>query len=239
MYYMDDEDYFEPGEFDEKIEELKNELREHVKKEINDELEKLREENKKLQDIKENFESVKKDYERKKAECESVIQNAEHKARRVRLKELMEQFKITMWSVDWSCLYKKKCDKCGESRRIKVVLPSGKTVDDDCKCRISKKVYYPQEERLYKLSDKYGCTDAWYELSSSSEDGDDFTYSTVVKEIIDHNKDFEEIKNAKSLSGVFFTTKEECQKFCDYINGTETEGYDYDIKGNLFKAREV
>lgn len=30
MYYMDDEDYFEPGEFDEKIEELKNELREHV-----------------------------------------------------------------------------------------------------------------------------------------------------------------------------------------------------------------
>lgn len=32
MYYMDDEDYFEPSEFDEKIEELKNELREHVKR---------------------------------------------------------------------------------------------------------------------------------------------------------------------------------------------------------------
>ena len=38
MYYMDDEDYFEPSEFDTKIEELKNELREHVKKEIKDEL---------------------------------------------------------------------------------------------------------------------------------------------------------------------------------------------------------
>lgn len=48
MYYMDDEDYFEPSEFDEKIEELKNELRESVKKEVKDELEKLREENKKL-----------------------------------------------------------------------------------------------------------------------------------------------------------------------------------------------
>ena len=32
MYYMDDKDYFEPSEFDEKIEELKTELRESVKK---------------------------------------------------------------------------------------------------------------------------------------------------------------------------------------------------------------
>ena len=47
MYYGFD-DYFEPGEFDEKIEELKNELRESVKKEINDEIEKLRKENKEI-----------------------------------------------------------------------------------------------------------------------------------------------------------------------------------------------
>lgn len=194
---------------------------------------------KKLQGIKENFESIKEDYERKKAECDRAMQSAEYKAKRAKLKELMEQFKITMWSVDWDYLYKKKCNKCGKSRKIKVVLPSGKTVDDDCKCGISKKVYHPQEERLYKLSDKYGCTDAWYELSSSSEDGDTFAYSTCVKTIVDHNKDFEKIKNAESLRGVFFTTKEECQKFCDYINGTETEGYDYDLAGKLIKTREV
>lgn len=34
MYYMDDEDYFEPGEFDKKIEDLKNELRESVKRKL-------------------------------------------------------------------------------------------------------------------------------------------------------------------------------------------------------------
>jgi len=62
MYYMDDEDYFGSSEFDAKIEELKNELRKSVKKEVKDELEKLREENKKLQGIKENFESIKEDY---------------------------------------------------------------------------------------------------------------------------------------------------------------------------------
>lgn len=33
MCYWNEENFFEPGEFDEKIEELKNELRESVKKE--------------------------------------------------------------------------------------------------------------------------------------------------------------------------------------------------------------
>ena len=130
MCYWDDGDYFEPSEFDEKIEELKNELRESVKKEINDEIEKLRKENKELQGIKRNFESVKKDFERKKDECDRAIRNAESKAKQARLKELMEHFKVTLWAVSWDYRYKKKCDKCDKNRRIQVALPSGKTVDE-------------------------------------------------------------------------------------------------------------
>ena len=177
---MDDEDYFEPSEFDEKIEELKDELRQSVKKEIKDELEKLRKENKKLQDIKENFESVKKDYERKKTECDRVIQNAEHKAKQARLKELMEQFKIVLWSATWDYQYKKKCDKCNIQRYVKVALPSGKMTNDDCECGIGKLVYYPQEQRLYRLSDAYQQLMAWY----SSNADDDFVYTENVKIII-------------------------------------------------------
>ena len=238
MYYMDDEDYFEPGEFDEKIEELKNELRESVKKEIKDELEKLRKENKKLQDIKENFESVKKDYERKKAECNRAMQNAEHKAKQARLKELMDCFKITLWSVRWDYQYKKKCDKCNFQRYVKVTLPSGKMADDDCECGIGKLVYYPQEQILYRLSDGYRQLMAWYIPRSNAED-DTFTYTKDVKVIIDHDKDFEEI-DEKKLQGTFFTTKEECQEFCDYMNEKEeNSGYDYDLAGKLIKAREV
>lgn len=154
MCYWDDGDYFEPGEFDEKIEELKNELRESVKKEINDEIEKLRKENKELQGIKRNFESVKKDFERKKDECDRAIRNAESKAKQARLKELMEHFKVTLWAVSWDYRYKKKCDKCDKNRRIQVVLPSGKTVDDECSCRVNKKVYYPKENVLYELIER-------------------------------------------------------------------------------------
>lgn len=235
MYYMDDEDYFGPSEFDAKIEELKNELREHVKKEIKDELEKLREENKKLQGIKENFESIKEDYERKKAEYKSAMKKAGTKAARARLKALMEQFKTVMWSANWSYKYKKKCNKCDKDRKIKVTLPSGNVVYDDCKCGERKKTYQPKENLLYMLSDTSGEITGWYKEVA---DGYFDTVGRSAYAIVDHNKDFKELE--ENLWHTFFATKEECQEFCDYMNRKEeNSGYDYDLAGKLIKAREV
>ena len=233
MWNWEDE-CFEPNEFDEKIEELKDELRDSVKKEIKDEIEKLRKENKKLQGIKKNFESVKKDFERKKDECDRAIQAAEYKAKQTRLKELMEHFKVTLWAVDCDYLYKKKCDKCDKYRRIQVTLPSGKVVDDECSCKVSKKVYYPKENALYELCERNRKLMAWYR--EKGDEGEEYyvadAFSEYAKVIVDHNKDFKEIEGEK-LGKVFFTTKEECQEFCDYINKRdEIEGYDYDLKGH-------
>lgn len=239
MCYWNDGDYFEPSEFDEKIEELKNELRESVKKEINNEIEKLRKENKELQDIKRNFESVKKDFKRKKEECDRAIRNAESKAKQTRLKELMEHFKVTLWAVSWDYRYKKKCDKCDEHRTIQVTLPSGRTVDDKCSCRVNKKVYYPKENVLYELCERNRKLMTWYREKGNK--GEEYfvadTCAEHAKVIVDHNKDFKEIEG-EELRKVFFTTKEECQAFCDYINGAEVLGYDYNVEGQLVVQRE-
>lgn len=235
MYYMDDEDYFGSSEFDAKIEELKNELRKSVKKEVKDELEKLREENKKLQGIKENFESIKEDYDRKKAECERVMRNAEAKAKQAGLKELMECVKVTLWSADWKYQFKKKCDMCNEYRKIKVTLPSGNVVYDDCKCGERKKKYQPKENLLYMLSDTSGEITGWYKEIA---DGYFDTVGRSAYVIVDRNKDFKELE--ESLWHTFFTTKEECQEFCDYMNRKEeNSGYNYDLAGKLIKTREV
>ena len=161
MYYEFD-DYFEPGEFDEKIEELKNELRESVKKEINDEIEKLRKENKELQGIKNNFESIKRGFERKKEECERVMKDAEHRAKHARLAELMEQMKLVLWSVTWETRYKRKCNKCDCWRNVKVTLPSGNTVSDTCICAKTARVYHPKENVLYEIADRGLDFRVWY-----------------------------------------------------------------------------
>lgn len=232
------DDFFEPGEFDSQIEELKEELRESVKKEIKDEIEKLRKENKELQGIKKNFDSIKRDFEAKKSECDRVMRNAESKAKQARLKELMEHFKVTLWAVSWDYRYKKKCDKCDKNRRIQVVLPSGKTVDDECDCRVSKKVYYPKENVLYELSERNGEFMAWYR--AEGDRGEEYfaggSCAEYAKVVVDHNKDFKEIET-EELRKVFFTTKEECQEFCDYLNKLEeSAGYDYDLYGKLMKG---
>ena len=235
MCYWDEGDYFEPSEFDEKIEELKEELRNSVRQEIKDEVEKLRKENRELQGIKKNFESVKRDFERKKAECDRAMQNAECKARQVRLKELMEHFKVTLWDVTWDYQYKKKCDKCDKYRIIHVTLPSGKVVDDECKCKVSKKVYHPQENVLYELIERNREFMAWYK--AKGDEGSEYfvadVYAKYANVIVDHNKDFKEIEG-EEWRKIFFTTKEECQEFCDYINDVEEiSGYDYNIDGQL------
>lgn len=238
MCYWNEENFFEPGEFDEKIEELKNELRESVKKEINDGIEKLRKENKELQNIKKNFESIKKDFKKKKDECDRVMRDAESRAKQARLKELMEHFKVTLWAVSWGYRYKKKCDKCNETRRIQVTLPSGRTVDDECSCRVNKEVYYPEENVLYELSERNGEFMAWYK--AKGDKGEEYFVEDIrteyAKTIIDHNKDFKEIEEKELRKKVFFTTKEECQAFCDYLNrDSEVFGYDYDINGKLLR----
>ena len=63
------------------------------------------------------------------------------------------------------------------------------------------------------------------------------TYAEYAEVVVDHNKDFKEIEE-ENLRNIFFTTKEECQAFCDYINGTEVLGYDYNVEGQLVAQRE-
>ena len=189
MYYEFD-DYFEPGEFDEKIEELKNELRESVKKEINDEIEKLRKENKELQGIKNNFESIKRDFERKKEECERVMKDAEYRAKHARLAELMEQMKLVLWSVTWEARYKRKCNKCDCWRNVKVTLPSGNTVSDTCICAKTARVYHPKENVLYEIADRGLDFRVWYK--ERGDKGKEYfiadTIAVIPSKIIDRNK---------------------------------------------------
>ena len=128
MFY-DEEQFFRGGEFDEEIEQLKETLKKSVRKEVLDESEKLRAENKELQGIKANFEKIKRDYEDKKRECDRVMFDAESKAKRARLSEIMEQHKLFLYSPGKRQAYKAKCDKCDRWRQVKVPLPSGSFLD--------------------------------------------------------------------------------------------------------------
>ncbi len=219
MCYWNEEDYFEPGEFDEKIENLKEKLRNSVKQETKDTIEKLRKENQELQSIKKNFEAIKNDFEKKKHEYKIAMRDAECKAKQARLSELMENNKVIVYGVESEYLYKKKCDKCDINRNIQITLPSGKVVNDRCKCNVTMKAYKPKRYELYELSQRVGESKvhAWYKKKIGTVSDYYFEKETTHADMmVDHNVNFEDIVYKRR--GIFFTSAEECQEFCDYLN---------------------
>ena len=173
--------------------------------------------------------------ERKKEECERVMKDAEYRAKHARLAELMEQMKLVLWSVTWEARYKRKCNKCDCWRNVKVTLPSGNTVSDTCICAKTARVYHPKENVLYEIADRGLDFRVWYK--ERGDKGKEYfiadTIAVIPSKIIDRNKNFEEI-NKKEVYGIFFTSFEECQEFCSYLNKKEgVAGYDYDREGNL------
>lgn len=245
MSWYDDEFYNEPSEFDIQMEEFKESLAKAVKSEFLEEMERLKMENQNLQSIKENFEQIKRDYERKKYECEMAKREAEEKAKHMRTEELLEKYKIFLWTVDWEYLYGPKCDKCKDNRTVEISLPSGKKVTDECKCSESRvKVMIPQRMVLWELSDRDHVIAAWYKACGKKEDRY-YTLSYASSVFADGNivkpgTSFDTLAEKEDQIQILFRTKEECLAYCEYLNKKNHVPLDaiYKRDGSLWEDTE-
>lgn len=240
MYNWEDEEFYDESQYASEIECLRDAIRGSVKKEILDEMKRLETENKKLQGIKEHFEEIERDYERKKEECDRIIAAAEYRARSARLEEILRDHKLIKWKVACTLAYGPKCEKCDKSRQIKVMLPSGRTVDDRCQCKTGDgRYYYPVPYGLHEISDKTYGIRAFYK-ECSAYDGE--KYYVVDREfsmsILDDSmkKNIEDWKNHKmkedKITSFLFDDREECQNICDVLN--EKQGHPewiYNLEG--------
>lgn len=242
--YCDDDFYNELSEFEDQIYQMKESLSKSVKSEFLEEMERLRKENKNLQGIREHFEQIKRDYERKKVECDRAIREAEQKAKRMRVNELMEHFRIFAWETTWEYLYGPKCDKCNKRRQIKISLPSGKKVDDECQCSKSEtKVMVPRRMALYEMADRDRGIAAWYKACGLKDDRYyvlDYASNVYTESLIKSGTDFDEIEKMEERRKVLFVTEEECQAYCDYLNQKNgvTSDVIYNLDGGLYKREE-
>lgn len=238
MYDWEDEEFYENSPYTNEIEALQSAIRNSIREEVLEEMNRLREENTKLQGIKEHFEEVKINYERKKSECDRIIANAEYNARTARFSELMKDHKVIRWNVSWKLAYGVKCDKCDDSRHIKIVLPSGRVVEDSCKCNTkSRRLFFPDPRALYEISDRHGLT-GWYKECTSSDGGKYYIISDGYSTICDGNskKAVEKLKRheEEGIGNALYDSKEECQKICDELNARqEHQEWIYKIDGTL------
>lgn len=169
MYDYDD--FFAPSEFDQEVDAFKNTLRQSVKTEILEELERLREENEELNLLKMNFDErvrlYKEDCQRREFEAQRAIDNA----KRAHFNELVNEVAPFAWCVDWRYISQEKCGECDQYRQRHFISPLGREMKENCLCAESTKEYFVKRVPVVELRyTKKGIHDVHYLANEAGED---------------------------------------------------------------------
>jgi hypothetical protein len=221
MYEYDDF-YNEPSEFEMQIDEFKESLMNSVKDEYKAVMERLMKENAELQEVKRNFDQIKREFNQKTVELDMEKSDLRNKIRRERLKDLMKDFEVILYTAYSRRKSGPKCDKCDENRRIYYTTPTGRETYEECNCKNSITYYEPQKNVCSSFASRNGKFIAWYK-PFNDEDVDGYSYeSSTAPKFIYSGEKFEDVPENRWT--VYFKTEEECQAYCDWLTAKEGKG---------------
>lgn len=227
MYDYDDF-YYEPSEADDVIEQFKEKLRKEVKQEIQDEMNRLKEENEKYRDLKDAHLDLTKEKEKLAGMYRLKSLNLENELRqelkKATIGEIFSDFQYIAYRVDVKVTKKDKCNKCDADRKLQYETPLGRKLWEYCEC--SKRVYsYVVQECMMCSIEKSQYVESGVKISyapySIESDGDIMLETEYLEDLrrlseFYNNQDFEEIERQPWIT--LFKTKEKAQEFADYLN---------------------
>lgn len=210
------DDYYEPSEFDEAIEEFKRTIRDNVRDEIKNEITRLKTKISELQDVQRRWDELKKEHDQKMREMNRAIDNAARDARKLRMMEILDDFQQEYWGIENVGIEQPKCDKCDKYRFIHFLSPSGKDCTEECECRLRKPYYAPRKIECVEIDFRNGKMKGWYVPHPKD---DYYTSSAPRDDKVYRGEPFEQIKKGEwSFSYPWFKTVEEAQAYCDWLN---------------------
>lgn len=223
-------DYFYDNfdEYDRTIQELEQSLKEGIKKQFIEEMDRLRLENKELREFKELRDSYEREHQEKlnklEVERKHLKAQAFEEVRKMSIKELLEPASEAYWAVGCRNEYiHEKCDKCDGNRNITFCSPSGKQYEESCSCSEKERIYYPKEAMVTVINRdmygkyQYGATPFFVEKTDGTihlqtEYGIDLDCRYFVGAADD--KQFTDIHTYSAV----FKSKDKAQAYCDYLN---------------------
>jgi hypothetical protein len=213
MYEYDDF-YNEPSELEMQVEEFKSSLMASIKDEYKAEMARLRKENAELKPIKDRMQEIELERNREKNDLEQSKLNAFREAKKMRLTELLKDYKAVIYTVDSNRIYEPKCDLCDDNRQVEYKTPLGRTAKEDCSCKT-----YTTKHEIREV-------DASYIEHYSSEYGIKVGYYDEQRE--ERVMSYHMYKDGTAYAAVtpwtYFKDKEEIQKYCDWLTAKEGEG---------------
>ena len=234
--YDYEEPYYEPTIADEILMEyqqkMKDVLHETIKTEIQnikDENVRLKEENKKYKQRERNILNKENDLKYKEENLKREVTNEFYQSNIGNtLKQYIEDCEI--WFADIERYQNKKCDLCNEKRELVAKFPNGKTTKIECSCAKILSKYVPDLStisiiKFYKRDSRYSSDRKFYltRTYSPPENRGDYDYDYQEFKIYHVVSEFNESiiklhENKRYGEKLGFRSKEECQKYCDWLN---------------------
>lgn len=239
MSYWDyDEPMWEPSEADELFDELKSKLVDAAKASLKSDMESLKSRNEYLEKRNKELEDKAREVSRKESDLKYKAQNLRREVEREFYKTAIDDLfkdvleKSQLWFANNKPHEKPKCDKCDENRNWVLIWPNGNKVTKKCDCANPDYWYEPEEawistlrykikdskypsERYYQLNKTYDRIEGKYDDCSYAEFEIQFVYDKFCDDVIEKRK---QLGYGKKIG---FKSKEECQKYCDWLNKEE------------------
>lgn len=221
MYENYEDCKYEPSAADEVFEEAKEKLKSLLNERIKSEIEELRNRVKYLEDAN-------KAYARKEVLIktkEQVLQRKEMDLEKEFIKGKFSNLLEPIFGIDqvycvaYEHLLFPKCDKCNEDRKIQFSNAYGDSTLLNCECNKRYAHYSPKKLEIksidvYKSNYIYGDLEFRAKFFFEPKNSDDKYCEIQIPKII---KEFdEELLKDTAYYIPYFSSEEECQKFCEY-----------------------
>jgi FtsZ-binding cell division protein ZapB len=235
-YYEDEPSYYEPTIADEILIEYQQKMKDALLESIKLEIENIKKENIKLKDDN-------KEYKKRETDLLTKERNLKYKEENLKREVTSEFYKSNIgdtlkqyiedsevWFADIERYQKSKCNLCDEKRELIAKFPNGKTTKTECTCAKMLSKYIPALSELtvitFSKNNSNYLSDRKFYLSKTYSppnnrsnydyDYQEFRICHVVNEFNESIIALHENKRYSEKLG--FRNKEECQKYCDWLN---------------------
>ena len=246
-------DYYEESPYYETVadeilieyqQKMKDALLESVKSQIEnikDENVRLKEENNKYKQRERDILNKENDLKYKEENLKREVTNEFYQSNiGDTLKQYIEECEV--WFADIDRYQNEKCNLCNEERKLVAKFPNGEITKTACVCAKMFSKYVPAISvttmiKFSKRDSRYSSERKFYFSRSYSPSKDRNSYDYDYQEfkiyhvVNEFNESIIELHKNKSYGErLGFKSKEECQKYCNWLNNGKKEDLEYDLE---------